>query len=305
MHVGVSFPHHAIGSDPTALCDWAQACEDLGFDQVIVYEHVLGPDAALHPDQNFRYTNRSVWHEPLVLCGFLAAVTKRIGLQTGVVVLPLRETVIAAKQAAEVDVLSGGRLRFGVGVGWMEFEFDGLGHDFHARGARLDEQMELLRRLWTEPSVTYQGRWHRIDGAGINPLPVQRPVPVWVGGRARAVARRIARHGDGWIVPGDYLVGQPDDEARRTLDWLHQEAVAVGRLPEEFGVQGVMSIAREPEAKWATRAEEWRRFGATDLLVDTGVSGRTRNPAFETVTQQINALERLRRALGSVSRAAC
>ena len=147
MRVGISFPHQAIGADPVAIRDWAQASEDLGFDHLIVYEHVTGPDPDLHPGETFRYTNRTRWHEPLVVCGFLAAVTQRIGLQTGVLILPLHETVIVAKQAAEVDVLSGGRLRLGVGAGHMASEFSALGRDFHTRGARLDEQMALLRAM--------------------------------------------------------------------------------------------------------------------------------------------------------------
>jgi len=154
-----------VGGDQVAIRDWAQAAEDLGFDHVAIYEHVIGPDPSRHPQQTFRFTNRTVWHEPLVLCGFLAGVTQRIGLKTTVVVLPLRETVALAKQAAEVDVLSGGRLRLGVGVGWMDLEFAALGRDFHSRGARLDEQIALLRALWTEPAVTFHGRWHTIDGA--------------------------------------------------------------------------------------------------------------------------------------------
>src|SRR5262249_33930812 len=151
--------------------------------------------------------------EPLTLCGYLAAVTRRVGLQTGILVLPLHETVVVAKQLAEVDFLSGGRLGIGVGVGWLEFEFPALGRDFHSRGARMDEQMALLRGLWTGPSVTFHGREHHIEGAGINPLPIQRRLPVWVGGKVRATVRRAAQYGDGWIVAGDYLGKPPDDDA--------------------------------------------------------------------------------------------
>ena len=301
MRVGVSFPHHAIGSDPIAIRDWAQAAEELGFDHLIVYEHVLGPDPALHPDASFRYTNQTVWHEPLVLCGFLAAVTRRIGLQTAVVILPLRDTVIMAKQAAEVDVLSNGRLRMGVGAGWMAFEFAALDRDFHTRGARLDEQMALLRALWSNPSVTMHGQWHHIEGAGINPMPVQRPIPVWVGGTVRAAVRRVAQHGDGWIAGGEYQGRPPDDDARQMLAWLHEEARAAGRQPEAFGVQGVMSIGLLPEPEWAARAEAWARFGATDLLVDTGSTGWSRTASLVTVDQQIHALGRVKQALEPVT----
>jgi probable F420-dependent oxidoreductase len=300
MHVGVTFPHAVLGGDQVAIRDWAQAAEDLGFDHVAIYEHVIGPDPSRHPQQTFRFTNRTVWHEPLVLCGFLAGVTQRIGLKTTVVVLPLRETVALAKQAAEVDVLSGGRLRLGVGVGWMDFEFAALGRDFHSRGARLDEQIALLRALWTEPAVTFHGRWHTIDGAGINPLPLQRPIPVWIGGLVRAAARRSARHGDGWIVTGRYLTSPPDDAARQMLNWLHEEARAAGRPPSALGVQGGLGIAGLSEAEWVARAEAWREFGATALLVDTGeLHGR---PVPTTVDQEIKVLRHIGQTLEAVVR---
>jgi probable F420-dependent oxidoreductase len=298
MRVGISFPHQAIGADPVAIRDWAQASEDLGFDHLIVYEHVIGPDPDLHPGETFRYPNRTRWHEPLVMCGFLAAATQRIGLQTGILLLPLHETVIVAKQAAEVDVLSGGRLRLGVGAGHMASEFSALGRDFHTRGARLDEQMALLRALWTSDAVTFNGREHHIDGAGLNPLPVQRPIPLWAGGGVRATVRRAARYGDGWITPGHY-VGRPvDDEARQLLGWLHEEAQAAGRRPEELGIQGVIGVGRRTEDEWAAWAESWRNFGATDLLIDTGVTATSPDPSLNTAQAQIQALRRLAAVLG-------
>src|SRR6266852_36172 len=207
MRIGVSFPHHAIGPDPAAIRDWAQAADDLGIDHLIVYEHIILPDQALHPDETFRYTHETVLHEPLTLCSYLAAVTRRVGLQTGILVLPLHETVIVGKQLAEVDVLSGGRLRLGVGVGWLEFEFAALGRDFHSRGARMDEQIALLRGLWTGPSVTFHGREHHIEGAGINPF--AGPAP------AARVGRRQG--------PGDCTAGRPVwcwlDRSRRLPGW--------------------------------------------------------------------------------------
>jgi probable F420-dependent oxidoreductase len=299
MRIGVSFPHQALGVDPVAIRDWAQAADELGIDRLIVYEHVILPDPARHPGQTFRYTNQTNLHEPLVLCGFLGAVTRRVGLQTGILILPLRDTIIVAKQAAEVDVLSGGRLRLGVGIGWEAFEFAAIGRDFHERGARLDEQLPLLRALWSDPSVDFQGRWHRVEGAGICPLPVQRPIPLWVAGGVRAALRRAARHGDGWIAPGDYLVRAPDEEARRLLGWLHEEAAAAGRAPASLGVQGVITIGRQPEAEWTARAEAWRQLGATDLLVDTGVSARASDPGLTDPAQQIQALRRISMALVS------
>ena len=300
MQIGIAFPHHAIGMDPVVIRDWAQAAEDLGFDRLIIYEHVLLPDAQAHPTRVFRYTNRTVLHEPLVLCGFLAAATRRIGLQTGVIVAPLHQTIIPAKQAAEVDVLSGGRLRLGVGVGWMEFEFEALGRSFHNRGARLDEQMALMRALWTSDSVTFHGHEHHIDGAGLNPLPVQQPIPLWVGGGVRASVRRAARLGDGWIVPGSYMGQLPDANALQALDWLRAEEAAAARPAGSVGVQGVMTIGRTFEAEWAATADEWKRFGATDLLVDTGVTSLGRDESLDTAAAQLKALPRIKEALGPV-----
>ena len=298
MRIGISFPHQAIGPDPIGIRDWAQTAEELGFDYVVVYEHVILPDAASHPGETFRYTNKESLHEPLVLCGFLASVTRRIGLQTGILILPLRATVILAKQAAEVDVLSGGRLRLGVGAGYIAFEFDALGRNFHTRGARMDEQLALLRELWTSSAVTFQRREHSVDGAGLNPLPVQRPIPLWVAGTVRASVRRAARYGAGWIASGAYIGRPVDDEARQLLAYLHQVAEAAGRRPEELGVQGFMSIGQSTEAEWAERAEGWRQFGATDLAIDTGVSATASNPSLNSTRAQIHALRRMADVLG-------
>jgi probable F420-dependent oxidoreductase len=184
-------------------------------------------------------------------------VTRRIGLQTGVLLLPLRDTVITAKQAAEVDVLSGGRLRLGVGVGHMAFEFVALGRSFEKRGRRLDEQMVLLRALWTRESVSFDGREHHIDGAGLNPLPVQRPIPLWVAGGVRASVRRAAHLGDGWILPGTYVGQPPDDSARQLRDWLREEEAAAGRPQGSVGIQGVSTIVRTSEADWAAHGQAW------------------------------------------------
>jgi probable F420-dependent oxidoreductase len=306
MRIAVTFPQHVIGVDPIALRDWAQTAEGLGFDHLVVYEHVIFPDAAAaYSDQPFGYTNQISMHEPLVLFGFLAAATQRIGLQTSIlilplrdtVILPLRDTVILAKQAAEVDVLSGGRLRLGVGAGWLASEFEVLGRDFHTRGARLDEQITLLRALWTNPTVTFSGREHHIDSAGLNPLPVQRPIPLWVGGGVRATVRRVARHCDGWIAPGPYTRRPVDDGARQLVDWLHLEAAAAGRRPEDIGVQGVLGIGGLTQSEWADRADGWRQLGATDLLVDTILSADPSDPTLNTPSAQIQALPRIREAL--------
>jgi probable F420-dependent oxidoreductase len=297
MRIGVVFPHHAIGADPLAARDWAQAADELGIDDIIVYEHLILPDAASHPDRQFRYTNTLEVHEPLTLCAFFAGVTRRIGLQTGVLVLPLRETVVVAKQAAEVDLLSSGRLRLGVGAGWMEFEFETLGQDFHERGARLDEQMTLLRMLWTNAAVRFKGRLHRIDGAGLNPLPVQRPIPLWVGGGVRASLRRAARLGDGWMLQARYMQQLPDAQAHQLLEWLHQEEEAAGRPVGSVAIQAPITIRSTSEADWVTHAEAWQLYGATHLFVDTGVTDPSGDPSLASIEYQIQSLHRIKTAL--------
>src|SRR5882672_3039514 len=193
MKYGVVFPQTEFGNDVQAIKDYAQAAEGLGYDYLLVYDHVLGAHPGREPKLTGPYTHEHPFHEPMVLFGFLAGVTKRLQLTTGILILPQRQTVLVAKQAAEVDRLSGGRLRLGVGLGWNYVEYEALGEDFHTRGRRIAEQVEVMRRLWTEPLVTFEGKWHRIDRAGIRPLPVQQPIPVWMGGSAEPVIQRTAR----------------------------------------------------------------------------------------------------------------
>ena len=205
MKLGAVFPQTEIGADPGAVKAFAQAAESLGYDYVLAYDHVLGADTANRPDWRGGYRLEHAFHEPFVLFSYLAGVTERIGLATGVVILPQRQTALVAKQAAALDVLSGGRLRLGVGIGWNAVEYEALGQDFHNRGRRYEEQIAVLRLLWTQESVAFQGRWHSVPEAGINPLPVQRPIPIWMGGASGMgdddrVLRRIARLADGWIL---------------------------------------------------------------------------------------------------------
>ena len=208
MYIGVNLPMTEIGADVGAIRDFAQAAEDLGYTSIRILDHVLGADPEHHPEvEHFPYTHKSVIHEPLTLMSYLAAITKKIHLVTGIIILPQRQTVLVAKQAAEVDVLSGGRLRFGIGLGWNPVEYEALGEDFHNRGRRCEEQIEVLRALWTQEVVSFSGRWHQISHAGLNPLPVQRPIPLWIGaGWSRdpipvdAALRRIGRLADGWFA---------------------------------------------------------------------------------------------------------
>ncbi len=180
MRIGVVFPQTEIGPDAGAVRRYAQGVEALGYTHILAYDHVVGADPEMHAPWTGPYDVHTQFHEPMVLFGYLAAVTT-LELVTGIIILPQRQTVLAAKQAAEVDLLTGGRFRFGVGLGWNPVEYEALGKDFSSRGRRMDEQVALLRRLWTEPTVTFDGTFDRVTGAGLAPLPVQRPIPLWMG----------------------------------------------------------------------------------------------------------------------------
>ena len=199
MQLGAIFPQTEIGVDPAGVRDFAQAAEDLGYEHLLVFDHVLGADASKRESWERPYSSVDTFHEPFVLFGYLGAITQKLEFVTGVLILSQRQTVLVAKQAAEVDVLTGGRLRLGIGVGWNDVEYEGLGENFGNRGRRSAEQIEVMRLLWTQEVVDFHGRYHDITHAGINPLPVQRPIPVWFGGGAPQVVRRIGRTGDGWF----------------------------------------------------------------------------------------------------------
>ncbi|HEX5503687.1 MAG TPA: LLM class F420-dependent oxidoreductase [Thermomicrobiales bacterium] len=270
MRLGAVFPSLEIGNDPIAIRDYAQGVEALGYRHLLILEHVLGFDRPDFRSAVGGLTHASPFHEPLVLMGYLAACTRRIELVAGVLVLPLRQTALVAKQAAEVDVLSGGRLRLGVGVGWIEPEFTALNQDWHTRGARSAEQIAVLRALWTESVVTFHGRWHQIEAAGINPLPVQRPIPLWLGGSAEATLKRIARLGDGWIT-----ARPPNDEARALAGRLRAYIEAAGRATDAVGIEALLSLGKLPRAEWRGYVGDWRALGATHLSVNTMEQGYT------------------------------
>ncbi len=266
IQLGAIFPQTEIGSDPAAIRDYAQAAETLGYDYILAFDHVLGANPASRPGWKGVYSHADPFHEPFTLFGYLAAVTQNIGLATGVIILPQRQTVLVAKQAAEVDVLSGGRLRLGIGIGWNAVEYEALGESFGNRGARSEEQIELMRKLWTNELVTHRGRWHTITDAGLNPLPAQRPIPVWLGGSDDRVLRRIARIGDGWISN----LRQPDHTAQRIIADIHRHADDAGRPADAIGIEGWTSI-RGGDPSQAVRA--WADVGATHVSVNTMRAG--------------------------------
>ena len=268
MRVGVIFPQVEIGSDPTAIRDYAQTAEALSYDYILAFDHVMGANASSRPGWQGSYQHTDMFHEPFVLFGYLAGVTKSIELATGVLILPQRQTALVAKQAASLDVVSGGRLRLGIGIGWNAVEYEALGENFHDRGQRSEEQIEVLRALWTQDLITYNGRWHKITDAGLNPLPVQRPIPVWFGGNSDLVLRRIARLGDGWI-----LNMGPDDTARSAIRTLHSYAHQDGRDPATIGIEGWVSISNRSPDEWVKEVVTWKKLGATHISVNTMNAG--------------------------------
>jgi probable F420-dependent oxidoreductase len=262
VKIGAVFPQLEIGADPAVVRDWVTTVEQAGYSHVHAYDHVLGADPANRPGWT-GYTDKSLFHEVFVLFGYLAAITSSVELVTGVLVLPQRQTALVAKQAAEVDVLSGGRLRLGVGIGWNQVEYQALGVPFRQRGALLEEQVEVLRRLWAEPVISYDGRFHRIEEAGLNPLP-GRQIPIWFGGGADAVLRRTGRVGDGWMPQTG-----PDAETRARVERLRAYATEAGRDPATIGIEPRLTLAEVPEKDWPTFVQSWRDLGATHLAVNT------------------------------------
>jgi len=267
MKIGTVFPQTEIGQDPAVIRDYAQAVEAMGYTHILAFDSVIGANPDRPGGWDSQYDYRHAFHEPFALFAFCAAVTRRIELATGVLILPQRQTTLVAKQAAEVDVLSGGRLRLGIGVGWNPVEFEALGENIHDRGKRVEEQLEVMRLLWTRELVTYEGRWHRVPDAGIKPLPVQRPIPVWMGGESEAVLRRAARLADGWITLQTF---RPGPAAQQIIDRLHGLVRDAGRDPAAFGIEGRVALAKLPPAEWAKELAAWRAMrGITHLCVNT------------------------------------
>ena len=270
MRLGATFPQTEIGSDPVAVRDFAQAVEASGYDYLLAYDHVLGADPAKH-ELTGPYTHHTLFHEPFVLFGYLAGLTQRIQLVTGIIILPQRQTALVAKQAAEVDVLSGGRLVLGVGIGWNHVEYAALGADFRTRGRRSAEQVQLLRRLWSEELVTFEGEFDSVRDAGILPRPA-RPIPIWFGGTAPSVLQRVGALGDGWLP----LVGGPRDEAiaetLRRFEQIGEPARAAGRDPAAIALVG-RGQAGPPLAQQVADARAWEAAGASHLTLNTMGAG--------------------------------
>jgi len=266
MQIGVVFPQSELGGDVGALRAYGEAVDGLGFGHLLAYDHVVGADPTVHRGWAGPYDIATTFHEPFVMFGFLAAITS-LELVTGIIILPQRQTVLVAKQAAEVDLLTQGRFRLGVGLGWNAVEYEALGKSFGDRGRRLVLQIELLRRLWTEDSVTHDGPDDTITGAGLAPPPVQRPIPVWVGGQSDPAYRRIGRLADGWfpqVPPGEHL--------DRALGIVATAATDAGRDPATIGMEGRVSWQPDHDL-FVHQVERWRSAGATHVGINTMGAG--------------------------------
>ena len=262
VEMGVVFPQTEIGADPAVVQAYAAAVEELGYRHILAYDHVVGADPSVHKGWSGSYDIDSSFHEPFVLFGFLAAITS-VELVAGVIILPQRQTALVAKQAAEVDILTQGRLRLGVGLGWNTVEYEALGKEFTNRGQRISEQVELLRLLWTQRSVTFHGEYETVTGAGLAPMPVRRPIPIWFGAQSTPAYRRAGQLADGWfpqMQPGPAL-----DEAAKTV---RSAARAAGRNPSELGMHGRTRLNQGLDAT-AEAVRLWRATGASHLSIDT------------------------------------
>ena len=294
MKTGVVFPQTEIGADPVAVRDYVQAVESLGYAHMMAYDHVLGADTNQHANWEGSYTSESMFHEPFVLFGYLAGVTTTLELVTAVLILSQRQTALVAKQAAEVDLLTGGRLRLGVGVGWNHVEYEALNQDFSNRGRRYAEQIPLLREFWTNDVVGFDGKYHKVDHAGVNPLPVQRPIPIWMGAGARAnpvptdrVLRRVASLADGWFPQM-----QPGDEAKFTVERLQTFLSEVGRESSSMGMEPRINLADGNPEIWQAHANAWQSMGATHVSINTMRAG------LNSPQDHIDAIQKFKEVIG-------
>lgn len=286
MKLGAVFPQTEIGADPDDVARFAATAEELGYNHLVAYDHVLGANTASRPDWQGPYTSHSMFHEPFVLFGYLAGVTSTLELVTAVIILPQRQTALVAKQAACIDVISRGRLRLGIGTGWNAVEYDALNEDFSNRGLRSEEQIDVLRKLWADETVTFNGKWHQIEDAGINPLPESRSIPVWLGGMAPQVIERVGRIADGWFpFFNPNLVEQ--------LKEVHRFAELAGRDPASIGIECMAPLA-DAGNQARDQLKNLQDIGVTHSAVVT------MNAGLVGAQQHIDALKRYRDATGSV-----
>ncbi|MDA0788918.1 MAG: LLM class F420-dependent oxidoreductase [Proteobacteria bacterium] len=285
MKLGAVFPQIEIGADPDRIAAFAATAESTGYDHLIVYDHVLGASTKNRPDWSGPYTSSSMFHEPFVLFGYLAGLTETLELVTAVIILPQRQTALVAKQAASLDVLSRGRLRLGVGTGWNAVEYEALSEDFHNRGVRSEEQIDVMRKLWANEVISYDGRWHKISEAGLNPLPARRHIPVWLGGMAPQVIDRVGRIADGWFP-------FYNENLKAQIDAMQQVAQDHGRNPDEIGIEVMVGLG-DAGPKQLDQLKRLRDMGVTHAAVVTMNAGLAPD-------EHIDSLQRFYDAAGSI-----
>lgn len=286
MKIGLVFPQTEFGNDPVALRDYAQTAESLGFSHILAYDHVLGANPDRPGGWNGPYTYQTPFHEVFVLFSYMAALTTKLEFISGILILPQRETAVVAKQAASLDVLSNGRFRLGIGVGWNKVEMEAIGFDFHTRGRRIEEQIDVLKLLFSQELVTFKGEWHDIADAGLNPLPVQRSIPIWLGGHSDAVLRRLARKGDGWL-PG-YRTAEA---AQESLDKIEGYLAKNGRSRSDIGMEPRLHVEDGPDA-WQNNLTGWQEAGASHISFNTMGVG------FDTPQKHLQAVEKFAKLIG-------
>jgi probable F420-dependent oxidoreductase len=286
MNIGVVFPQTEFGSDPAAVRDYAQMSESLGYSHIIAYDHVVGANPNRPGGWQGPYTFDSSFLEPFVLFSFMAGLTQKIGFAPGIIILPQRQTVLVAKQAATLDVISNGRLRLGVGIGWNELEYTALNEDFHSRGRRVEEQVAVMRELWTKQLVTFSGRWHHLPDVGIKPLPVQQPIPIWFGGQSEGALLRMAHIADGWMTNH-----RSPAEAQPALATIARGLSEAGRSRSDFGIEARIPFANGNAGSWMKLINDWQAAGATHFSVNTMACG------FTTAGQHMEALKQFAQAV--------
>ena len=281
MRIGAVFPQTESGTDPGAIKAYSQAVESLGFDHILAFDHVIGANAESRPGWSGAYRHTDSFYEPLVLFGHIAAMTEKIELVTGIIILPQRQTVLVAKQAATVSLLSGGRLRMGIGIGWNPVEYEALDQDFSTRGKRSEEQIDLMRSLWQNELITYEGKSHKVTDAGINPLPPEGSIPIWFGGTADIVLKRVARLGDGWMP-----VGKPDESRQLMIEKLTGYLREEGRDIGDIGIESWVTLKDLSDSDVQNEIDGWRNLGATHLSVNT------MNNGLKFPDEHINSIEK-------------
>ena len=295
MKYGVTFPTTDIGHDVFAIRDYVQAAEELGYHHIRVLDHVVAVDPAAYPGRDFMgYVVDKPIHEPLTLIAYLVGITSTLNFVTSILILPQRQTALVAKQAAEIDFVSNGRFRLGVGVGWNDIEYQAMNARFNRRGKQLEEQIRVLRELWTKPAVNIESDSHRLKHVGINPAP-GGSIPIWIGAGspekrvpAEPILRRIGRLADGYMPIFD-----PDEPGgEQALGKIGRYAIEAGRRPTDIGIEARIVMPGNGADSWRRQLDGWSAFRATHIGVAMG------GEQYRTVKQHIDGLHEFRQVAG-------